>query len=222
MKYLLFASLLFSAFVSTAQDCKTYYYLQNNKTIEITIFNKKGDANGKMVYAVSDYKTSGATSMATVNTEMFDKKGKSINKSVSMVKCSAGMMMMDMKMNLPAGQETGSIDAKAENFYLEYPASMNVGDNLKDGHMEIETDNKGMKQTLTLDVINRKVEGKEKITTPAGSWDCYKITNSTKMKIKVMGIGMPMNMDVTEWFAPGFGIVKTQTKGGETAITAIN
>jgi hypothetical protein len=41
--------------------------------------------------------------------------------------------------------------------------------------------------------------------------------------MKTMGIGLPaMNMDNTEWFAPGFGIVKTQSKHGGTAITAIN
>ena len=98
---------------------------------------------------------------------------------------------------------------------------MNTGDNLKDGHMEIETESKGMLQTITLDVINRKVIGKEKITTSAGSWDCYVITNNTKLKIKTMGIGVPMNMDVTEWFAPGFGMVKTKSKFGETVLTAI-
>ena len=36
-----------------------------------------------------------------------------------------------------------------------------------------------------------------------------------------MGIGIPVSTDVTEWFAPGFGIVKTESKGGGTAITAI-
>jgi len=214
--------LLFISFISISQECKNYYYLQNNKTIEITIYNKKGEEIGKQVYRISDYKNSGGTSSASVASEFFDKKGKSSVKSVSTVKCTGGVMLMDMKMSMPQGQEYGNTDVKAENFYLEYPAAMNIGENLKDGHMELLTDNKGLKQTLTLDVINRKVEGKEKITTPAGTWDCYKITNSTKMKIKTMGFGIPINMDVTEWFASGFGIVKTQSKFGETAITSIN
>lgn len=130
--------------------------------------------------------------------------------------------MMDMKMNIPQGQQFSSTDARIQNVYLEYPANMNVGDQLKDGHMEMETDSKGMKQTLTMDITNRKVEGKESVTTPAGTWDCYKITSSTKMKIKTMGVGIPINMDVTEWYAPGVGVIKTESKGGGTAITAIN
>jgi len=221
MKSLFFTCLLFIGFSATSQDCKTYYFLQNNKTIEMTFYNKKGEASGKQVYSVSDYKNSGGVSTATINSEMFDKKGKSSNKSTGMVKCTGGIMMMDMKMKMPQGQKYGTTNAKAESIFIEYPYKINVGENLKDGHMELDMDNMGMKQNLTLDVTNRKVEGKEKITTTAGTWDCYKITYSLKMKIKTMGIGVPLNMDVTEWFAPGFGVVKTQSKYGETAITSI-
>ena len=221
MKYLFSVSMLFISSSAISQDCKNYYYLQNNKTIEMTIYNKKGETSARQVYTISGYKNSGGTSSANVASEMFDKKGNSTTKSVSTVKCMGGVMMMDMKMSMPQGQEYGNTDAKAENVYIEYPAAMNAGDNLKDGHMELALDNKGMKQTLTLDVTNRKVEGKEKITTPAGTWDCYRITNSTKMKIKTMGIGIPINMDVTEWYAPGFGVVETQSKYGKTEITSI-
>ena len=221
MKYLLFTCLLFTSFCAISQDYKTYFYLQNNKTFEVTVYNKKGEASGQQLYTVSNYKNTAGTSSATLTTEVFDKKGKSIVKSAGIVKCMKGLIMMDMKMSMPPGQPLGITDAKVESFFIEYPVAMNTGDNLKDGHMEIETESKGMLQTITLDVINRKVIGKEKITTSAGSWDCYVITNNTKLKIKTMGIGVPMNMDVTEWFAPGFGMVKTKSKFGETVLTAI-
>lgn len=42
------------------------------------------------------------------------------------------------------------------------------------------------------------------------------------MKIKTMGIGLPLNMDVTVWFAPGFGVVKTGSKFGQKMKTALN
>ncbi|MEO5984756.1 MAG: hypothetical protein ABIP80_04580 [Ferruginibacter sp.] len=221
MKYFLFTSLWLTSLTAISQDCKTYYFLQNNKTIEMTIYNKKGEASAKQVYSVSDYKNSGGVSTATVNSEMFDKKGKSSNKSTSRVKCTGGVIMMDMNMKMPQGQKSAITNAKTESMFIEYPSKINVGENLKDGHMDIDMDNSGMKQNVTLDIINRKVEGKEKITTTAGTWECYKINYSLKMKIKTMGIGVPLNMDVTEWFAPGFGVVKTQSKYGDTAITSI-
>ena len=112
-------------------------------------------------------------------------------------------------------------DVQADNIYIEYPNGMNVGDALKDAKMHMDMDNNGMKQTVDMEVFDRKVEGKEKITTPAGSWECYKISYKSKMRVKTMGIGMPMNIEGTEWFAPGFGIVKTQSKQGGTEIVAI-
>jgi hypothetical protein len=69
-------------------------------------------------------------------------------------------------------------------------------------------------------MTKRKVEGRESVTTPAGTWNCFKITYHSKMIFK-MGIGIPMNMDVTEWWAPGFGVVKTESDSGKTEITAI-
>lgn len=44
----------------SAQDCAHYLFLQKNKVIEMTIYNKKGDPNGRQVYEVSDVATSGA------------------------------------------------------------------------------------------------------------------------------------------------------------------
>jgi hypothetical protein len=206
-----------------AQDCKGFYYLQNNKTIEMTIYNKKGDANGKQVYNVSEVTNGGGTVTGQLNSEMFDKKGKSMSKAKGTIQCKGGIMMVDMKMTLPAAQQEqfGTTDAKAENIYMEYPASMQVGDQLKDATMDLQIDNKGMKQSINMIVSNRKVEGKEQVTTTAGTWDCFKITYKSKITIKTMGIGIPVNIEGTEWFAPGFGVVKTDSKHGGTAITAI-
>ena len=224
MKNILFAILLLVTSAIYSQDCKTYYFLQSNKTIEMTIYNKKGAPNGKQVYTVSNVQASGDNVTATLNSEFFDKNGKSFVKAVNEIKCAGGVMMMDMKMSMPQAQSSQFKDpnATASNVYIEYPANMKEGDNLKDATMKIDIDNNGMKQSVDMQVINRKVQGKESITTTAGTWECYKITNTTKMKIKTLGIGMPVNTDVTEWFAPGFGIVKSENKAGGTAITAIN
>jgi hypothetical protein len=208
---------------SNAQDCKNYYFFQKNKTIEMTIYNKKGDANGKQVYTVSDVSNGSADASASVNSELFDKKGKSIAKGHSEIVCKSGVMMVDMKMQLPQQQQEqfSKADVKADNIYIEYPVSMKVGDDLKDATLDMTIDNSGMKQTVNMVTSNRKVEAKESITTTAGTWDCFKISYKSKITIKTMGMGIPFNIEGFEWFAPGFGIVKTESKHGGTAITAI-
>jgi len=53
-------------------------------------------------------------------------------------------------------------------------------------------------------VKDRKVEAKESITSEAGTWDCYKITYNIESKIAIMGAGVPMNLQATEWFCTWF------------------
>jgi hypothetical protein len=208
---------------SLAQDCNTFYFLQKNKTVEMTIYNKKGEANGRQVYTVSDVSNSGGNTTATVNSEMFDKKGKSIATGHSQFACQGGVMMLDMTMQLPQQQQEqfAKADVKADKIFIEYPNNMKAGDKLKDATLNMDIDNSGMKQNVNMVTSDRTVVGKESVTTTAGTWDCFKITYKSKITIKTMGIGMPFNIEGTEWFAPGFGIVKTESKHGGTAITAI-
>lgn len=223
MKSLLLVAGLLCSVALHAQDCLGYYFLQNNKTIEMAILNKKGDQSARQVYSVSNVNTSGNSTTAEVQSEMFDKKGKTIAKGKSVIKCTGGVMMVDMKMSIATqpGQQNIESDVKADDIFIEYPAGMKVGDALKDAKMHMEMDNKGMKQTIDMEVFERKVEAQEKITTAAGSWDCYKISYKSKMRMKTMGIGVPMNIEGVEWFAPGFGVVKTETKQGGTEIVAV-
>jgi hypothetical protein len=221
--FLLAAFCSFLTNFSLGQDCSGYYFLQNNKTIEMTIYDKKGEVNGKQVYTVSNVNKSGSSTSATVHSEMFSRKGKSIAKGHSEIKCTGGVMMIDMTMQLPQQQQEqfAKADVKADKIYIEYPVNMKAGDKLKDATLDMTIDNSGMKQSVNMVTSDRTVIGKESVTTAAGTWDCFKITYKSKITIKTMGMGMPFNMEGTEWFAPGFGIVKTESKHGGTAITAI-
>ena len=218
LTFLTFSGIIFS------QDCSNYYYLQNNKTIEMTISNNKGKESGKMIYKVSDSKKSGSSVNATVNSEFIDTKGKTITKATNRVQCTNGVMQMDMKVFIPAAQQEqiNSGTAKATDVYLEYPSKMNVGDQLKDGELSMDYETSaGLKSSIEVNITDRKVEAKESVTTPAGTWECFKITSRNRITSRIAGIGIPIKMDVTEWFAPGFGIVKTESKTGKTEITSI-
>lgn len=222
-RLIIFSFLLSIAAVSNCQDCSQYFFLQNNKIIEMTIMNKKGNVSGKNVYAVSNVNITGNGRTATLHSEFFDTKGKSINKSVNNIKCMNGVMMMDMKVFIPAAQaeqmQTGT--ATANDVYLEYPVEMKIGDNLKDGQFNMDFVTSGMKSSIEISITERKVEGKESVTTGAGTWECFKISSNNRIVSKIAGIGIPIKSSVIEWFAPGFGVVKTESSGGKTEITSI-
>lgn len=223
MKTLILICLIASFSITYSQDCTNYYYLQKNKTIEMSIYDKRGDESGKLVYSVGDVTNADGFTTASVKSEMFDKKGRTIAKGNSVMRCNSGVMMIDMKVMIPTPQAemATKANAKADEYFVEYPANMSKGDLLKDGSFNMDWDNNGLPQSITMNVFDRKVEDKETITTPAGSWDCYKISYRSKMSIKMAGVGIPVNMDGTEWYAPGFGIIKSTSKHGSTVITSI-
>jgi hypothetical protein len=209
---------------SYAQNCKNYLLLQNGKTIELTVYNKKGKEDGKQTWKVSNVKSSGSTTTGTVNSSFTDKKGKVLNTAVNEIKCVGGNLQMNLKLLLNEAQlkQMGNAKMTAKGEFIDYPANAKVGDKLKDGNLEMDIKTEqGLDMNLNLEVSNRSVMGDETITSPAGTWDCIKITSTQKITTKVAGIGIPIKMDVTEWFAPGIGVVKTESKYGSTLITSI-
>lgn len=227
-----------------SQDCANFLFLQKDKTIEITVYDKKGEPNGKQVYNVSNVATTGGTTTGTINSELFDKKGNSRAKASSTVVCTGGEMRLDMKLMLPPqeNQQFGmSAEVNGQNGYLSYPNNMKVGDQLPDGNLSIDLSHNGppppgpngappaggpppppgLGKSLTMLISNRKVEGQESVTTTAGTWNCFRISYKSKLTVKTGPFGFPVNIEGVEWYAPGFGIVKSQSKYGSTAITSI-
>jgi hypothetical protein len=217
-------------FILQAQDCKNYYYLANNAEIQMTVYDRKGNESGKQTWKILDVKPQGSGYSSTIESVFTDSKGNEITKATGNYKCEKGVLMADMRMAMPQQQMDANknTEVKAAQVYIEYPANMSTGQVLQDANFEMEMYNDGNKtNTTTFKETNRKVEGKETVTSPAGSWEAYKITYDGQLKINMAGIGIPMNFKVTEWFVPGFGLVKSESMNkngklmGSTLITSI-
>ncbi|MBX3256971.1 MAG: hypothetical protein KF862_22730 [Chitinophagaceae bacterium] len=223
MKMIFLIAACFSYYILHSQDCKSFYLLQNNKTIELGIYNKRGDNNGMLSYKISGVSIKGAVTTASVKADLFDKTKKLISSSINNIRCENGAFLADMKLFIPQQQaeQFNKVDVKAKNAYLEYPAGIQPGDRLKDGSFEMEADKNGLKQTLKIEILNREVTGTEKITTPAGSWDCLVITYHTRLHIQTGPIAIPLTFESTEWFARGFGVVKTVSQTGSMEVVSV-
>jgi hypothetical protein len=226
-RFLTLACIFLLCAVSLAQDCKSFLFMTSNAEIQMSIFDKKGNVNGIQTWKISDVKRDGAGYSSTINSRFTDEKGKEIAKGTGVYKCNGGMLQADMKMAMPQQSQMQSSDVQLSDSYLEYPYNLSVGQGLKDAQMEMDVNmNTGIKANINFKEINRKVDSKESITTPAGTWEAYVISYEGNMRTKMGPIGIPFNFTAKEWFVPGIGIVKTETysKGklaGSTMITSI-
>lgn len=222
-----------------AQDCLHYLYLQKGKTIEMTGYNKKGDVVSKSSAKVVDVQTIGGVSTANVVTDVFDKNGKQMGTTNMDYKCDGNSVTMQMHFT---GDQTQGKPAPGMNINVTgngsepYPADMKVGDHLKDYTSQVQ-----MVQgtTATVKVTDRIVEAKESLTTPAGTWDCFRIsykstittsfakssndtTNKFTAVFNKLGIKPPSSTSqTTVWYVPGFAIIKTLSKNGYIELTGL-
>jgi len=219
---LLFLLVLYSMGINSFAQCG-YYYLQNGKTITLGMFDRKGKTDGKYVYKVSGLSKSGGVTTATVQSEVFDKKGKSIGGGNGTMQCNSGVLMLDMRtlMNPQQMEQFKNAKVEGKGSYMEYPVSLSAGQTLRDGSFDMDMImDGGMRANVAIDVTNRKVEAQEKVTTPAGTWDAFKITYDAKTTI-TMGFPIPIKMQMTEWFVPDFGMVKSSSKWGTQELISV-
>lgn len=210
--------LLISSFCYAQCD---FYLFQANKKITMGVYDNKGKLTGKLVYKISDVKKSGSSYTSNYVSEIFDKKDKLIGSSTGSVNCDGEKLMMDMKMALPTNSAFTDVKIKSNSSSLDFPSALKVGEILRDGSLDMDFMMSGIEGNIKMDVSDRKVVAKEKVTTPAGSWDAFKITSKSKTAMKMM-VPMPsMVIESTDWFVPGFGMVKSESKTGKTELLSI-
>ncbi|HEY9262822.1 hypothetical protein [Chitinophaga sp.] len=211
-----------------AQDCKGFYYLLNNAEIEMTVYDGGGAAVGKTIYKINSVHKDGDGIGSDFSNTYYDKSNKAVTTGAGHFKCSGNSAAIDMKMSIPAmpGMNDTKMEGKANAAFLDYPSNMQVGQELSGGSYEMKSNVKGMDMELRYTIKNRKVTGRENVSTAAGSWNCYVITYDLDFQMTMMSKVMPMKFSAVEWYAPGFGPVKTASskdgkKMGGTLITAL-
>lgn len=164
----------------------------------------------KTVYHKVSKLNTGAEVMASQ--ESYDKKGKLLTQSDYEIRCENGTLYFDMKMMLPQQQADAfkDFEMSVEGGDKEIPSEMTPGSTMKDVDIKFSFKTKdGMvmpMSTVTIKITNRKIESKESITTPAGTFDCFKLSENyeTKTIFSIKG-------KTISWFCPEVGMVKSES-----------
>ncbi|HNW98333.1 MAG TPA: hypothetical protein PKK00_07990 [Bacteroidales bacterium] len=212
----LFTFLFVSALTMLAksQTCNAYYSLSNGNEFEMTNYNAKDKVTGKTINKISDVTTTTEGTMAKVETTTKNEKDEVEATTNSSIKCNGDKMYIEMKSFLPAqsSKQFEGMDIKSDATWMELPQNLTVGMTLQDATGTISMYSNGtLFSTMKITVSNRKVESQESITTTAGTYTCYKITQDMTMETITMGITIPVNIKSVEYHAVGVGSVKTES-----------
>lgn len=214
--------LLFALFCTTLAlaQCNSFYVIDEGTAWTYENYNPKGKTSGKNEQKVTAFNKTATGYKATVASTLWNEKGKKVTEGELELTCDNGTFIMDMRKFIPEEQQKAfsSYEMKIESENLELPSRLSVGQTLKNGSVTLSAVGSPVPMKITVNITDRKVEAKESITTPAGTFDCYKISSKSNTQMQ-MGINMSLNFSGTEWIAEKVGMVKSESydKNGKLA-----
>jgi len=211
-------------FVSTgifAQNCEAYVPTEKGKKYTYKTSNKKGKVQSYYSQELLSMKDEdGGTKYEIMHTN-YDEKKEVVNQDTLNFFCKDNMFFIDMGSYLNEEQmgtyDESQIEISFDN--IGYPANMKPGTELKDGYVQADI-NVGMTLTFKTDVINRKAEAYEEITTEAGSFKTIRVSEDIVSKIGFVTI----KMKTISWVIKNIGNVKTESydkKGNLSSVTEL-
>lgn len=179
-----------SAVTGRAQDCLGMTF-KNGMNFELSTFNAKDKPTGKIVYQVKDVRREGPATVMDITAQFQDEKGKQQTPYTIHYTCTGNELVADLSGMMQSMQSTGFKDAemRMKSNKLVYPGKLSVGQKLPDGQMEAELFSKGTTlMTMNMTMSNRQIESQAPMTTPAGTFDAYKVTSDMNFENRMMGI----------------------------------
>jgi hypothetical protein len=218
MKNIFLGSLAWVASVTVmAQDCTSFFPAKEGNQIELTHYDGKDKLTGHSLTTIKSTRDEGGTYFWNQHMESFNDKGKLDFETDAEMSCSGGEFHLDMKNMVPQQQMQGmeGMEMSIEGGDMTFPSVLSVGQTLPDAYISIKAGSGGMTiMNMEVHITNRKVEGKESVTTPAGTFDCYKMSQdiSTKMMFSIKAHSI-------DWYAPGAGLVKQESYDDKGRLT---
>jgi hypothetical protein len=193
-----------------AQECSMYFPDNIGSKREMKFYDQRDRLTSVTRHEILD-KTIGDNKVnLKVRATSFDKDDTEIHTAELELVCENGIFKFDLTgyldpATLSSYEEMG-IEIEADN--LEYPSNMSAGDELPDGGLKmVVKSGSATLITVTLNIINRKVEGREDITTEAGTFASYKLSYDMTTKAGFI----TSNSNVVEWISEGVGLVRSET-----------
>ncbi|MCB0585472.1 MAG: hypothetical protein KDD06_09130 [Phaeodactylibacter sp.] len=190
-------------------DCSMFYPFKEGVKLEYTYYDKKGKLESKSQSVIKTVKALPNGVEAVITNTIFDKKDKEQFAGEYLIRCEGGVVKMDASTMLnPAMQQSfANMEVSIEGEDLTIPKKLTEGQELPDASTNIKAGTGGINiVNMTVNITDRRVLGKESVTTPAGTFDCYKVTQTTDVK---MMLGKEFSS--IEYYAEGIGVVRSET-----------
>jgi hypothetical protein len=209
LKFLLIGMLLLSWLPVTGQNCSKYYPMVEGTVLEYSSYNGNGKPQGTISYTVTNVIDEGSSTSATMAMKYMDDKGKEAFNTEFTYTCSGNTVTIDYEtlMSNQMLQQFEDMEMELSGTDIELPNDLEVGQELPDVNIAMKISMSGINMNSQVDMINRKVEKQETVTTPAGTFNCFVIYSENESKMMMANQSFPSRL----WLTEGIGMVKQES-----------
>ncbi len=192
----------------SAFDCKVFIPTQEGAEYVTTNYNKRDKPESIVHRKLTKVETVGDTTVFHMHQTITDKKGGNPRENIYQFNCRGGSFYVDMKLflNQPQMKAYQDMEMTVDADELEMPKDVTAGQKLNDGKITA-TVNMGMPLKINVAVSNRTVNGTESVTTPAGTFECVKITEDVDLQI----VFVKTTYRTVTWYAENQGVIRQET-----------
>lgn len=200
--------------------CAGLALFQPGAEIVTAVYNDKGEEMSKQKVKVLNVKEKNGISTANcVGQEL--RTGATDNDAPSHFEYQCDGKNIFFSISSLFNQDKKKKETGVNASLISFPIAVKEGQTLPDARGFINT-TKGDKQASMKYVFrNRKVGAREKLTTPAGTFNCYPVSNNVEVELDLPGMDEKakemmkqmqkiMKMSMTTWISPELGIVKME------------
>ncbi|MDR2927717.1 MAG: hypothetical protein LBV41_05910 [Cytophagaceae bacterium] len=191
-----------------SEDEWAFYAMKKGNVQVFAAKDGKGKVTGQTRNTIKQVVGSKNAFAIECQSEMLDRKGKPITDGSSQpfvvnyrIVVNDGMMYLDLKSMFGAMQGLESVQASGTA--MKIPSSLAIGQTLEDANAKVKI---GF-FNCTAVITEGKVLSEESLTTPAGTFKCFKISQ----KVNSSALGIKTEGTTVTWYAKGVGAVKTET-----------
>lgn len=219
---LLFAIAAFSFGFTGSNVCDGNDYFVSGTVSKMGYYKADGTQTGTGTSKVTSVTTSGDSTIAWMETEYVSDKMKEPHKSNFRFVCVNGVMMLDIGSMMTGMASGNGMEMTVEGDQAKYPANLSVGQQLDDVNLTMKMMMKGeLFSTTQMRIFERKVEALETLKTPAGSFECYKISYKTESTMEMHGKTIPVPARKTvQYFSKRCGVVRSEEYSAEGTMSS--
>nr|MBS0037362.1 hypothetical protein [Saprospiraceae bacterium] len=200
---------LFLTLNLSAQDlCNTYFPFEHFQSMTYEDYDRRDRLQATQTWKVTDLSTVNGARVAAIHQVIKDEDGEVVVETDFTARCENETYYISLEafhLNEFAESMGGDIEIEATGNAMSLPDKLEVGMELPDANLNMEIVGGIIPMNIEVNITDRKVESKEEVTVPAGTFEAYKITQETAVRA-----GIRVTTTSHEYIVPEYGMVKSE------------